>query len=262
MAPTTSVFLAWLLFAGTHVGLASGPIRGRLVARLGEQAFQSLFSLVATVTFTVLVTTYAGVADAGPFGPALGRYPLLRTVLVVLSTFGVVCVFGSLLDYPTSAYALSSAGRKREPRGFERITRHGFAVGIALVGLAHALLASRLTGTVFFGMLALFGILGSVHQDTKLAARHPREHGEYLARTSLLPFVAILQGRTAFVATELRPVALALGLLAAWALRQAHPSIFAHGGAYVVGVALLGAAAASFQDYRRARSQALRTSKP
>ena len=171
-------------------------------------------------------------------------------------TFGIVLAVGALTAYGDSAYAMSTAGRKTEPYGFERITRHGFAIGLALVGVAHALLATRLTGTVFFVGLAAFGWFGSLHQDAKLHARRD-EHGEFLDKTSMVPFAAIAAGRTRLVVSELGLVPLALGLLAAWGIREAHPHIFAAGGLYVVAGTLVGAGVATVQDMRRARDRGL-----
>ena len=42
MGPATTVGLAWLLFGGTHVGLATRTLRARLVARLGTNGFHAL----------------------------------------------------------------------------------------------------------------------------------------------------------------------------------------------------------------------------
>ncbi len=251
MDPVLSVVLAWAAFGGAHIVMASAPVRGPLAIRLGETGFAGVFSLVATVTFTWLCYVYAGVSGEGPLGLGLGA-TWLRWPLMLVSIAGIVCVFGSLFDYPTSAYALSRAGKKPEPHGFERITRHGFAVGLSMVGAAHALLAARLTGTVFFAALAAFGILGSLHQDAKLRARNPSLHGPYMEKSSLLPFGAILTGRNRLVLSELRPLAIALGLLVAWGLREAHPWIFARSGSYVVGLVVGGAAFASIEEARRA----------
>mgnify|MGYP001193208811 CR=1 FL=1 len=87
----------------------------------------------------------------------------------------------------------------------------------------------------------------------RFAARAFGVHLLALALLKRTPFflVARLFGLALAATAQLR---LALGLLAAWALRQLHPSIFAQGGVYVVGVVLLGAAVASIQDFRRARS--------
>ncbi len=253
MDPVASVLAAWALFAATHIGMAAHPIRTVLVIRFGTRTFQGLFSVVAAVTFSILSYVYSIHRSSGPTGLALGSSPALRWLLMTVSVVGIVCVVCSLFDYPGSAYALSKAGKKTQPWGFERITRHGFAVGLALVGVAHALLATRLTGTVFFSALALFGLLGSIHQDNKLRTANPVSHQEFLNKSSLLPFVAILTGRNQLVLSELRPVVIGLGLLAAFALRQAHPSIFANGGIYVAGGVIGGAILATLQEARRAR---------
>jgi uncharacterized membrane protein len=257
--PVLSVALAWLFFAGTHIGMASAPVRGPLAARLGEIGFAVLFSLVASVGFALLCYVYSQASDLGPAGLALGANPWIRWPLMALSVLGIVCVVGSLAGYPAGAYAIGKAGQQPGPRGFERITRHGFAVGTSMVGLSHALLATRMSGTVFFTALFVFGIVGSIHQDAKLLARNPSVHGPYMAQTSLLPFVAILSGRGRLVLSELRPLAVVLGLLAAWGLREAHPSIFANGGVYVTAAAIGGAVIASaqvaFVSRRRARGR-------
>ena len=51
MEPAIIVGLLWLLFGGTHVGLATRRVRGRLVDVVGEGGFFALFSLVAALTF-------------------------------------------------------------------------------------------------------------------------------------------------------------------------------------------------------------------
>ena len=256
MEHVITIALAWILFAATHIGLAAAPISDPLRAKLGAQGFLALFSVVAVITLGLLVNLYAGASTLGPAGLALGRIEGVRFALIGLSGFGVVCIIAALTDYPLSAYAMSSAGQKPEPRGFERITRHGFAIGLSLVAVAHALLATKLTGTVFFSALALFGILGSMHQDAKLRARHTEEHSEYLAKTSLFPFVAILAGRNRLVLAELRTSGLIAGLVVAWMLREAHPSIFAGGGIYVMATVVGGAMLATIQDARRAKRKA------
>ena len=47
MEPALGVALLWAVFGGTHIGLATMPLRGRLVARLGEIGFTALFFLEA-----------------------------------------------------------------------------------------------------------------------------------------------------------------------------------------------------------------------
>lgn len=255
MTPALTVALLWLLFGGTHVGLATARVRGALVARLGEGGFRTLFTLAATITLTLLVTGYAQRRGAGVPGPALGALPLLQPLLLTLSVAGIVLAAAG--DYPRAPMALFPVPIE-PPRGVERITRHPMFAGAALFGTAHALLAAHLTGTVFFGGLAALSLIGAHHQDRKLLARRGGAYAEYLAVTSTVPFVAVLAGRQQLHWRELRPVPLLVGLGAALALRSAHDLLFAQSGVWiVVGVFALGTFA-SWQSQRFARRHASR----
>jgi uncharacterized membrane protein len=245
------VVLLWLLFAGTHMGLSAPRIRGALVARLGEGGFRALFSVVAAVSFTFLVTYYVGHRFQGPPGPALGAFAPLRWLLMGVIGAGFALVAGGLAVYPRSPMALFSGREARAPRGFERITRHGFFAGLVLFAVAHGLLATRLVGVLFCLGLALLPILGARHQDARLLAERGAVYADYLAATSALPFAAVLDGRQRIVWSELPWIWLAGGALAAPVLRQLHTPLLAHGGAWVVAAVLGGAALASYQAWRR-----------
>lgn len=251
MEPVLGVAVLWLAFAGTHIGLATRRIRGALVGGLGEWGFIGLFSAVASIGFAALVHFYAAHRFAGPPGLALGTTPWLRSVLMAAILLGLVLALASLHSYPASPYALGNA-LAREPRGLERVTRHPFFVGMAITGGAHALLASRLVGTVFFGALAAYALVGAMHQDRKLLAQRGRPYADYLAATSLLPFGAALTGRRRITWAELPWFALAGGAIVAWVLATVHDSIFAHGGAWVIGVTVGGAAVLAAQSWRKA----------
>ena len=250
MTPAVDVALLWILFGGTHVGLATRSVRGALVARLGETGFGAVFAGVAVASFTALVTYYAGHRLDGAAGLDLGRHPAARAVLMAAVVGGVTLMF--LMDYARSPTALFGPPI-RTPRGTERITRHPFFAGTALLGIAHALLATRLVGTVFFAGLATLSIAGAWHQDRKLLARRGRPYADYVAATSAVPFAAILAGRQPFPRGEIRVRAVAVGLLVAVLLRAVHSRILAHGGAWFVGAVIAGAVGFSLQAWRRAR---------
>jgi len=252
MEPSVVVGVLWLLFGGTHIGLATRRVRGTIVARLGEHGFTAIFSLVASVSFAVLVGGYATVRGDGAAGIGLGGSAPIRLALVVVIAAGVALALASLVYYPGSTYALFRTASRPEPRGLERITRHPFFVGVALLGVAHALLATRLVGMVFFSFLAVFALLGAHHQDAKLLAERGPSHASFLARSSTVPFAAILAGRQGLVLRELPFGALAGGVAAAWALRQVHSAILSHGGAYVIAGVVGGGFVAGLQSWRRA----------
>ncbi len=250
MAPSMTVGLCWLLFGGTHVGLATRTVRGRLVARLGASGFIAFYSAVAVASFAALIGSFAALHDQGAPGLALGG--AFRPALLGVVALGVVLAVAGVVPYPSSSYALFRTASRAEPRGLERITRHPFFVGAALLGLGHALVAARLVGTVFFAGLAAFALGGAWHQDRKLLAERGASHAAFMERTSIVPFAAILTGRQRLAPRELPVGALVLGIAAAWALRRVHPNILAHGGAYVVIAVVGGALLASLQAWQRA----------
>lgn len=255
MESILGVAILWLAFAGTHIGLGTRRIRAELVARLGEWGFLGLFSLVASVTFAALVRYYAVHRLEGPGGLALGESPWLRALLIAAVFLGLVLAFAGFHSYPASPYALGNPST-RAPRGLERITRHPFFVGVGIMGTAHALLASRLVGTLFFGALAVYAFVGAWQQDKKLLALRGRPYGEYLAATSAVPFAAVLAGRQRIVWAELSWVAIAGSALVVLLLRVVHGSILAHGGAWVIGSIVGGAAALTLKSWRNASRRA------
>jgi len=241
----------WILFASTHVTLATRPIRDPLVRRCGELGFNLVFSLVASVSFALLVHYYALHRLEGPPGLALGRSEAVRLLLTAAIVLGIVLATAPLLSYQGSPYALF---RRSTPpaRGIERITRHPFFVGVSLFALAHALLATRLVGTVFAAGFAVFPMIGAWHQDRKLLAMRGTGHADYLKTTSTVPFVAIFTGRQRFVWSELPLGSLAAGLVIAFALRVVHDGIFSSGGAFVIAAVVGGAAVETSLSWRRA----------
>jgi uncharacterized membrane protein len=68
---------------------------------------------------------------------------------------------------------------------------------------AHAFLARRLTGAVFFGGFVLLAIVGSLHQAHKLEKRLGSAFRTYLHQTSAVPFLAMLRGRQSPALAEL-----------------------------------------------------------
>ena len=144
----------------------------------------------------------------------------------------------------------------REPRGIERITRHGFFVGVFLLGAAHALLATRLIGAVLMGGLALFALLGARLQDRKLLRLRGPGYADYLAATSLLPFAAVAAGRQRIVWSELPVRGALVGLAIAFAIRWLHVWLFDFGGIYLIAPTVGGAFVLGLMLRRRERRTA------
>ncbi len=240
MDPTTTLALLWTSFGAVHIGLTTKHLRAKAVETFGEAGFTLLFSLISALVFSGLVAYYAVHRAEGPAGLAIAQFDSLRPIGIGLIGTGVSLIAASLVAYRSSPMALAS-NDVRQPEGLARISRHAFFVGLSLFALAHALLASRLIGAVFFGGFAAVSILGALHQDRKLAARYGRSYIDYLATTSFVPFVAVYSKRQYIVWRELPWLGFATGIAIAIALRAIHGSILSNGGAWFIAAVVGGA---------------------
>jgi len=219
--PVAQVAALWVLFILSHVGLAVRAVRDPLIERFGKLAFIAVYDVVASVLFIAATVTYGANWHLGPGGVTLGSIPELRVALIGVIVLGCVLIAGALAAYPASPMA-PFVSKVPPPRGMERITRHPYFIGNALLFGAHALLAHKLISTVYFSGFVILPLLGTWHQSRKLLAEMGPDYQDYLDQTSVVPFAAILTGRQQLVPRELPWGHLVGGVAAAWALRQVH----------------------------------------
>jgi len=219
MSPTLEIVLLWLGFAGTHLVLSSPPVRSRLVALLGRLAFLGLYSAVALVFFVPLVATYFAHKHAGPVLWGLGVGPALRGIIYIGMGVAFVLVMASLLRPGPAGVMPGSA----TPYGVYRITRHPQNMGIALFGLLHLLPNGTAGDLAFFGGFALFGVVGSWHQDRRKLALGVPGFAAFFGRTPFWPFTG---PETFRGLRELSPLAVLLGIGLAALIRHFHPQWF------------------------------------
>ena len=250
--PVLAIGLGWLLFSGTHLLLATDPIRATLVRRLGERGFINAFSLVATATFAVLCAAGAVFHGQGPPGFALAADPVLRPLGIAMIFFGFALMAGSLAGYAQTPMALF-AHPVHTPRGVEAVSRHGFFYGVAFWAAAHVLFAPTAAGALFFGGFVVQAVVGSALQDRKLRARLGEPYAAYMASTSAFPFAAIVRGRARFRFREQPWIGYALGFGLALGLRPLHAHLFDYYGLYLVAATVTGGALASWAAERQAK---------
>jgi uncharacterized membrane protein len=205
------VLVWWIVFSGTHTVLSHPPIRSRLVSRLGEGAFQGVYSLIAFATFVPLMWTFLAnrSSHAVPL-PMLAMTPGIWWVTMLLNLFAVVLlVLGFSRPNPVSSL---TARPGSSAMGVLRITRHPAFMGVAILGLSHLLVNYSAIDRVFFGGTFLYSLLGSAHQDWRRRLSADPELGRFFAETSFFPFVAIATGRNHFEPSELRLSALIAGV--------------------------------------------------
>ncbi|KAA0676634.1 NnrU family protein [Roseomonas genomospecies 6] len=215
---------AGLFLLLTHFGISSTPLRAALVGRLGEKPYLGLYSLISALAFWWLAAAYNG-APYVPLWPPAGGLAWVPVLLVPVALFLLVCGFST--PNPTAVGQEKLLTGDREPvRGILRVTRNPFLWGVGLWAVAHIVPNGDLASLILFGTLALLALGGSVLIDAKMARRLGADWDRYAARTSNLPFAAILAGRQSLVWREIGWWRPALALLLYGGLLHLHRMLF------------------------------------
>ena len=121
--------IASAAFVGSHF-LLSHPLRGPFVARLGERRFQLLYSVVALVTFGVMIWVYHRLGDQTPLWSVGEGGWIIAEILMWLAS---IFLAGSFVGNP----ALPGARRVKAPSGMLAITRHPMMWSFAIWAVVH-----------------------------------------------------------------------------------------------------------------------------
>ncbi|MDX1512563.1 MAG: NnrU family protein [Gammaproteobacteria bacterium] len=219
MAAAFGITLLWILFAGSHMALSATPVRRRLVHALGEWPFRGLYSLISFAFFIPLVWMYFQNKHAGallwsvPPGPAVSAFLYLGNAMAFVLAAG---------GYFNPSPSMVGMGRARH-RPIHDLTRHPLFMGIGLWGLMHLVPNGFASDVAFFGGFVLFALIGSWHQDARLAETRGEEYRSFLRDTPFVPFTGknTLRGLKGFPLS-----ALVVGIAITAVLRYFHASWF------------------------------------
>ncbi len=226
MNPVAAIGALAILFVGTHLFISSAFIRSRLVARLGEQAFRGVYSLVASVMLAALIIVFAHHKHAGPLLWYLRATPPIRWLAWLMMLAALIFLVAGLLN-PSPATIGASA--HRPVRGILKVTRHPSFIAFALFGLAHLLMNGWAGDVLFFGAFPALGILGGLHQDRRKLRELGEPYRRFVAETSFFPCVALFDGRQRWSGDDVPWAAIGIGAAATVIIIILHPIIF--GGA-------------------------------
>jgi uncharacterized membrane protein len=219
------LILAAFFFFAIHGLVSATGLRRLLVARLGENAYRGLFSLASAGGLVWLVLAY-GHGDAG-YVSLWAELPGIRWLSIVLMLpLLVMGVAGLTMKSPTAVAQEGALAEAEAAQGILRVTRHPFLCAVAGWGVLHLLANGDLASVVLFGSLVALAINGMASIDRKRAAAAPTDWARFAARTSRLPFAAILQGRNQLRISEIGWLRIVAGVAAWLALLHFHASIF------------------------------------
>lgn len=202
------LMVATVCFVASHF-VMSGPLRPALLARLGEQAFLLLYSLVSLGTFAWAIVAFDRSASDWSLWDGMSLVPwLLASVLTVAALAFLIPSFSRNPALPGNrAAGLGTV----IPGGIFKVTRHPMMWGITFWALAHVIAAPTPRSIILMGGLIVLALLGSHLQDKRKIAGNKREFGPWQRRTSFWPRLEHL-GSIQFVWL----VALLVWFLATW----------------------------------------------
>src|SRR5882672_8497610 len=225
MDATVWIALWAALFLGTHFALSSATVRPRLINAVSQQGFLGIYSLVAFATLGPLIYEFAYHKHAGPMLWYLRANPPTRWLAWVLMFLALIIFVASLIN-PNPGGLGAPQTRSSDPHGVLKITRHPGLVAFTLFGLAHLLMNGWLGDVIFFATFPALGILGGIHQDARKIRELGETYREFKAKTSFVPFAALISGRQQWTGADMPWAAIGAGTVLTIAIVALHPIIF------------------------------------
>jgi|SRR4051794_14170818 uncharacterized membrane protein len=222
----TMLIAAAAAFFAIHLLVSGTRARDAIVGAIGERPFLGLFSLASLGIIIWLVMAYKG-AQAGPDNRALYDLGHVRDLgIPIVALAFLLGVQGLLIRNPTAVQQDSAVGKEGVVRGVLRITRHPFLWGVVLWSGFHFFANGDLASVIFFGTFFAVALLGTFSIDAKLRRRLGSAWEAFAAKTSNIPFGAVVAGRNTLNITESLGWRFLVALLLFLAMLFAHPHLF------------------------------------
>jgi len=219
----THLVIAIGVFLATHIILAENPARRIIVRAVGERPFAWCYGAIA-----VLQLIWIGQAiEAAPVDrywepPAwAGAIPVLVMPLALL-----LLVCGFTQNNPTATLASGRLAR-RDVTGILAVTRHPVMWGLGMWALAHLAVVAEAAEALRYAAFAALALLFLPRIEAKQRAKWgAATWSDFAARSSNIPFAAMLRGRTRLKWREIGVVRVAVTTaLYAALLLWLHPKI-------------------------------------
>lgn len=200
------------IFMISHVIPAVPGIRRRLIGRLGEGPFIGLYSLMSLALFAWLIRETL----AAPYIPLWP--PVAWTWWVPLILLPVALILLGAGFVSPNPLSIAFVTRPYDPArpGAVALSRHPILWGLGLWGLAHLPPNGNLAAVILFGGLGSFAFIGMVLVEARRRQSLGEQRWRELAGpTSVVPFVALLAGRSRWPTDGRTLAGTALGIAAA-----------------------------------------------
>jgi uncharacterized membrane protein len=215
------LLIAAVIWIGIHLGIAGTRVRDTIVARIGDGPFRGLFSLLSILAIVFLVRAWSTAGTTLLWASPVWLNWLLAAVMLIAFVLFVASVSRRNPTMVTGETAMA-----QPPRGIQRVTRHPMLWSFALWAAVHIVGNGDTAAIVFFAAFLVTALAGMPSIDAKLARRDPPTWQALSAATSIVPFVAIAQGRNRFVPGEIGWQTVLIGAVVWLVLLLLHPWLF------------------------------------
>lgn len=196
------LFAAAAVFLGLHLLIAGTKLRDGITGAIGERAYLMLFSLASIAAIIWLAMRYnAAQLGVNPqlYVPGPGVTHMGIPVILFAFWLGVQGLF---MANPTSVQQEGAATKKDVVKGVLRITRHPFLWGVVIWSAFHLTANGDQASVIFFGTFFVLALLGTFSIDAKRKRKMGKAWDAFAAKTSNIPFGAVITGRTKLKLSE------------------------------------------------------------
>ena len=187
------LFLSTVVFVGGHFALSAQPLRGLVTGALGDSGFRILYSLVAAAAIFFMVSSY----NDAPYAQLWQLPAWSAWIPVTLLPIAYVFAVAGLTTRSPTVVGGEAQAREMDPApGIIRVTRHPFLWGVTLWALSHVAVNGDFASVIFFAGFAVLSLGGMLHIDHRREKALGGDWGPIKLTTSLVPFWALLTGRT------------------------------------------------------------------
>lgn len=205
----TAMALSTLLFVGGHF-ILSHLVRKPLLARLGDNGFRGLYTLVAAVGLGWMIWAHSTAPYVALWGdPLWARHLLLLVMLVAVFFF----IAGLTTPSPGVVGAEAVPMAYDSGLGIHAVVRHPGLWGFALWGVGHLIANGDVATVLLAGGVAVLAFGGMLGIDARKRRAFPDAYGRFMAHTSNIPFAALAAGRVRFDWSKLGLWRIALALV-------------------------------------------------
>ena len=227
-----ALLAALAVFVGSHLLMSSDWLRPLLIRRLGTNGFRITYSLVAAGTLIWSVVSYGNAPFELLFTPPAWA-PMLAAATMPVAFILLVAAVST-----PSVTMVGQDGLARDPkpvRGIATITRHPMLCAFVLWAAVHILANGDLASCLFFGAMGLLSLIGMWDIDHRRLRSLGADWGPVALTSSVIPFLAAIQGRTRIDWAGIGWIRPLVGLALYGAMVMAHEWLFGvspmpHGG--------------------------------